>query len=111
TQWEHSEHGADCGYRVFAYLERLAAQGELIYQDDTAVRILALMAENDHVPMPERTGMYTTALVVKVGAQTICLYYAGRAHAGENLKALLTPHPLVQHKPTALSSPLPLPTP
>ena len=90
TQWEQSERVADCGYAVFTHLERLAAQGELIYQDDTAVRILAFMAENAHTPAPERTGMYTTALVVKVGAQTICLYYAGRAHAGENLKALLT---------------------
>jgi hypothetical protein len=33
--------------------------------------------------------MYTTALVVRVGKRTICLYYAGRSHAGENLKALL----------------------
>jgi len=106
TQWEHSEHVADCGYMVFAYLERLATQGELIYQDDTAVRILALMAENDHVPMPERTGMYTTALVVKVGAQTICLYYAGRAHAGENLKALLTQRALDQDKPLVMSDAL-----
>src|SRR2546423_10986547 len=38
----------------------------------------------------ERTGMHTTALVAQQGAQTICLYFAGRAHAGENLEALLT---------------------
>lgn len=31
---------------VFAYLERLAAQGELIDQDDTPVRILSLIDEN-----------------------------------------------------------------
>ena len=106
TQWEQSEHVADCGYRVFAYLERLAAQGELIYQDDTAVRILTLMAANDHTPAPERTGMYTTALVVKVGAQTICLYYAGRAHAGENLKALLTQRAIDQGPPLVMSDAL-----
>ena len=34
--------------------------------------------------------MYTTALVVQVGERTICLYYCGRTHAGENLEALLT---------------------
>jgi len=33
--------------------------------------------------------MFTTALVIKVGEQIICLYYSGRAHAGENLAALL----------------------
>src|SRR5712691_3232930 len=99
TQWDQIERVADCSYRVFAHLERLAAQGELIHQDDTSVRILALIDENlkrqAHtqamgVSRPaERTGMFTTSLVVKVGEQMICLYYSGRAHAGENLKALL----------------------
>ena len=37
----------------------------------------------------ERTGIFTTALVVRVGEHLICLYYSGRAHAGENLAALL----------------------
>ena len=31
----------------------------------------------------------TTVLGVKVGEQTICLYYSGRSHAGENLASLL----------------------
>ena len=99
TQWDQIEKVGDCGYVVFAYLERLAAQGELIYQDDTTVRILSLLGENRKFQAQaeakglsraeERTGMYTTALVVKVGEQTICLYYSGRSHAGENLQALL----------------------
>jgi transposase len=99
TQWDQIELVADCGYRVFEVLERLAAQGELIHQDDTSVRILALMDENRTIRAQaearglsrptERTGMFTTALVVKVGERTICLYYSGRSHAGENLKALL----------------------
>ena len=99
TQWDQIERVGDCGYRVFVYLERLAAQGELLYQDDTPVRILSLMDENHQMQAQaeamgfsrarERTGMYTTALVVKVGERTICLYYSGRSHAGENLQALL----------------------
>jgi transposase len=36
-----------------------------------------------------RTGMYTTGLVAEVGTWTICLYFAGRAHAGENLAKVL----------------------
>lgn len=98
TQWDQIEKVGDCGYVVFEYLERLAAQGELIYQDDTSVRILSLIGENLQIRAEaealgcsrpkERTGMYTTALVVKGGAHTICLYYAGRSHAGENLEAL-----------------------
>jgi transposase len=89
----------DCSYKVLASLERLAAQGELIHQDDTSVRILSLLAQNRQIQAAadamgvsrptERTGMCTTGLVVKVGEHTICLYYSGRDHAGENLKALL----------------------
>jgi hypothetical protein len=117
TQWDQIERVADCGYVVFAYLERLAAQGELIYQDDTRVRILSLMEENQHaqaqaqamgfVQSTDRTGMYTTALVVKVGEQTIYLYYCGRAHAGENLAALLTKREADRGKPLVMSDALP----
>ena len=101
---------------MFAHLERLAAQGELIHQDDTSVRILALIDENlkrqAHtqamgVSRPaERTGMFTTSLVVKVGEQMICLYYSGRAHAGENLKALLAQRDTGREKPLVMSDAL-----
>jgi hypothetical protein len=50
--------------------------------------------------------MYTTALVVKVGERTICLYYSGRAHAGENLAALLTQRTADQGKPLVMSDAL-----
>jgi transposase len=116
TQWDQIERVADCSYRVFEVLERLAAQGELIYQDDTSVRILTLLAENRALHAhaasrgrsraPERTGMYTTALVVKVGEHTIYLYYSGRAHAGENLEALLTKREATQEKPLVMSDAL-----
>jgi hypothetical protein len=116
TQWDQIECVANCGYRVFAHLERLAAQGELIYQDDTSVRILSLIEENRQAQAhaealglsraAERTGMYTTALVVRVGEQTIGLYYSGRAHAGENLKALLEKRAADQDKPLVMSDAL-----
>lgn len=116
TQWDQIERVADCAYVVFAHLEVLAAQGELIYQDDTAVRILSLLAENRHLHAhaeamglsrpPERTGMYTTALVVKVGEQTISLYYSGRAHAGENLQALLAKRAADHGPPLVMSDAL-----
>jgi len=116
TQWDQIEKVGDSSYVVFAYLERLAAQGELIYQDDTSVRILSLIGENLKMRAQaeamgfsrpqERTGMYTTALVVKVGEQTICLYYSGRAHAGENLKALLLQRQADLGKPLVMSDAL-----
>ena len=48
TQWEQIERVADGGSVVLQPLECLAAQGELISQDDTTVRRLALMAEHHH---------------------------------------------------------------
>lgn len=116
TQWDQIEKVGDCSYVVCAYLETLAAGGELIDQDDTSVRILSLMAENltlqaqaeamGFVRSKERTGMLTTALVVQVGEQTIGLYYSGRAHAGENLAALLTQRAADQGKPLVMSDAL-----
>jgi transposase len=114
TQWDHIERVADCAYPVFEHLQYIAAQGEVIYQDDTHVRILSLITENRqadataHDPSQPngRTGMYTTGLVVKQGKRTICLYYAGRAHAGENLAALLALRETGRDKPLVMSDAL-----
>jgi transposase len=110
TQWDQIERVADCAYPVFEQLKLLAAQGEVIYQDDTHVRILSLIAENRRIQADDtseaRTGMYTTALVAQQGAQTICLYFAGRAHAGENLEALLTQREADRGKPLVMSDAL-----
>ena len=109
TQGDQIERVADCAYPVFEQLKTLAAQGEVIYQDDTHVRILSLIAENRQAHADDtsegRTGMYTTALVVQQSAQTICLYFAGRAHAGENLEALLS-HREAERKPLVMSDAL-----
>jgi hypothetical protein len=116
TQWDQSAKVGDCSDGGCEYLERLAAQGALIDQDATAVRMLSLLGENRTMRAPaeamglsrpqERTGMYPTALVVKVGEQTICLYSRGRAHAGENLKALLAQRQVDLSKPLLMSDAL-----
>jgi hypothetical protein len=110
TQWDQIERVADCAYPVFEQLKTLAAQGEVIYQDDTHVRILSLIAENRRTQADDtsgaRTGMYTTGLVVQQGEHTICLYMAGRAHAGENLEALLTQRDVGRDKPLVMSDAL-----
>lgn len=116
TQWDLIEHVGDCSYRVFEALETLAAQGELIYQDDTSVRIVSLMKANQQIRAQaqaqgrsqpkDRTGMFTTALVVKVGERTIYLYYSGRSHAGENLAALLVKRQTDQSPPLVMSDAL-----
>jgi len=93
TLWDLAEQVADSAWPVFESLWNLAAQGEVIFQDDTHVRILALLAENRRADIAgdtlERRGMYTTGLVVQVEKRVICLYRSGRAPAGDNLTALL----------------------
>jgi hypothetical protein len=112
TQWEQVEHVGNCAYPLFKHLERLAAQGEVIYQDDTPARVLTLIEEHRQQPRQApaeaslRTGMQTTALIVQVGEQRICLYYTGRQHAGENLEALLAQREAQRGKPLVMSDAL-----
>jgi transposase len=116
TQWDQIELVGDCAYKVFAQMECEAAQGELIFQDDTAVRILSLMQENralfdqakaQGLSAPkERTGLHTTALAVQVGESTAILYYSSRRHAGENLQGLLDKREVGLAKPLAMSDAL-----
>jgi hypothetical protein len=106
TQWDQAERVGDCTHPIFKCLERLAAQGEVIFQDDTPGRILTLIEENQEAVGPARTGMYTTALIVQVGERRICLYYTGRQHAGENLEALLAKREPQREKPLVMSDAL-----
>lgn len=89
TQWDQVERVADAAWPVFEQLKYLAAQSALLYHDDTSVRVLSLMRENRSDTPPERVGMYTTAVVAGRDGQAIVLYFNGRAHAGENLAAIL----------------------
>jgi hypothetical protein len=116
TQWDQGEIVGDCTHPIFKDLEKLAAQGEVIFQDDTPQRVLALIAKNQQAAAQaraqgkakttERTGMQTTALIVQVGERQICLYYTGRRHAGENLDALLTKREPGRGKPLVMSDAL-----
>ena len=88
TQWALVEEVADSAYPTYEYLKRLGANQPLVYQDDTGARILSLIRENRADPPPKRQGMFTTVLRFE-GAYSICLYFTGRRHAGENLDAIL----------------------
>jgi transposase len=116
TQWDQGELVGDCTHPIFKWLEKLAAQGEVIFQDDTPGRVLALIEENQQArakaraqgkaKTDERTSMQTTALIVQVGDRRICLYYTGRRHAGENLERLLAQREPGRSKPLVMSDAL-----
>jgi hypothetical protein len=116
TQGDPSERVGDCGDGVFAPLERVAAQGALLSQDDTPVRRLSCRDAHQQMQAPAaamgfararaRTGRYPTALVRKGEERTLCLYASGRSHAGEPLPALVTQRQAGQAQPLVLSEAL-----
>jgi transposase len=92
TQWEIVEQVADRIYPVYEELKRQAAQGDVIYNDDTTMKILALMKNNNNMDdqdQSERKGMFTTGILSTINDQKIALFFTGRKHAGENMTDLL----------------------
>ena len=85
---------------------RQAATGELIYNDDTTVRILSLEKEiKEEKPEPgekQRTGLFTTGIISKTDNAHIALFFSGRQHAGENLQDLLDQRPSGLSPPTQM---------
>jgi hypothetical protein len=76
---------------VLDELMRQAAQGELIYQDDTVMKILDRhdLIKKRGKGQKERKGTYTTGLIAKAGQHKVALFITGQQHAGENLADLL----------------------
>ena len=88
-----------------AHLEliRQAAQGDVVYNDDTLTRILDLMGkraqkkaatkngqeDSTDQDMSSRTGLFTTGIVSTRQGRKIALFFSGRKHAGENLTDVL----------------------
>ena len=116
TQWDIVEAQAERAEPVFEELVRQAAQGDVVHNDDTGVKILELMGERARQaalaedtrratlaedpaedstedsakePGPERTGMFTSGIVATGEGHKIALFLSGRQHAGENLKDVL----------------------
>jgi transposase len=89
TQWEIVKQVAEQIYPVYPQLNWLAAQGDVIHNDDTIMKVLALMQQNNLQDQSERKGIFTTGIVSTLNDQKIALFFTGRKHAGENLADLL----------------------
>ncbi len=85
TQWEIVEEGAELLKPARDELIRQAAQGEILYNDDTSMRVLKLARP----PGDTRTGVFTSGVVSTLGERRIALFFTGRQHAGENLADIL----------------------
>lgn len=85
TQWELMAAAAKPLRLALEELIRQAAQGRVMHNDDTSMRILRLVRE----PGDKRTGTFTSGIVSLVGAWTIALFFTGSKHAGENIAEVL----------------------
>jgi hypothetical protein len=78
TQWEALDQRAPEVKPVFQHSEHVGAQGAVIHNDDSYVRILAFMGERrakllkaGELPDPDRTGLFTTAIVSNTDAGVV----------------------------------------
>jgi transposase len=103
TQWEIVSAAAPDLKPALDELIRQGAQGELVHNDDTKVRILEFMGEEGKQKifdesegqeggegsLPDRTGLFTSGVVAISAGKRIALFFSGRKHAGENLLDVL----------------------
>jgi len=103
TQWDIVEEAAAKLLPVYQALLLEAAQGEVVCNDDTGMKILELMKERRAQALAqessaegasskgsrERTGIFTTGIVSTRDGRKIVLFFTGKNHAGENLAAVL----------------------
>jgi transposase len=85
TQWELMEPAAGSLEPILNELIRQAAQGSVVHNDDTGMRILKLVRNTDD----GRTGAFTSGIVSIWREWRIALYFTGWKHAGENLADVL----------------------
>jgi len=100
TQWDIVAAQAERAEPVLGELTRQAAQGEVVHNDDTTVKILEVMGErarqaalaeaaDEAGKKVPRTGTFTSGIVSTREGRRIALFLSGRQHAGENLSDVL----------------------
>ena len=94
TQWDIVSSAAGKLQPVFHELIRQAAQGTVLHNDDTTMKILELgkqlaQARAMQGDSPPRTGVFTTGIVSLNMGHEIALFFTGNQHAGENLDEVL----------------------
>ena len=105
TQWDIVRGAAQMIEPVYEELIRQAAQGEVLYNDDTTMKILEFMGQRAKAEVfaedaPQRKGMFTSGIVSTKEGRRIALFFTGRRHAGENLARVLA------HRSSALGPPI-----
>jgi transposase len=85
TQWEIVEEVAELIKPARDELIRQAAQGKVLHNDDTNMRVLKLKRPDGD----PRTGVFTSGIVSTSDGRSIALFFTGAQHAGENMADVL----------------------
>jgi transposase len=89
TQWEIVERIADRIHPVYSELIRQAAQGELLYNDDTPMKILANLKKPEADDETVGKGSFTAGVLAVQDKRRMALFFSGQKHAGDNMAKLL----------------------
>jgi transposase len=91
TQCEIVAETAAALQPAYEELIRQAAQGEVLHNDDTSMRVLSLNRAQARAAdtASERTGVFTSGIISTAPGRDIALFFTGRQHAGENLADVL----------------------
>jgi transposase len=119
TQWELVEGAAEKLKPVVDELVKQAAQGDVLHNDDTTMKVLELSAEQVEAAAAgaplDRTGVFTTGVIsVKKdpnAPKPIALFFTGRQHAGENLEEVMKKRAAEMSAPIQMSDALAANTP
>lgn len=105
TQWEIVQDCADTLEPVFEQMVYQAAQGRLLHNDDTTMKVLELCRQanattrEDAPPNAPRKGVFTSGIVSVAEDHRIALFFTGHCHAGENLVELLKQRQAERQRP------------
>ena len=95
VQGQQVEETAAPLWPMLGALETQAAQGQVVHNDDTGMKVLELMKQRDESDAADegkrqRRGIFTSGIVSQVGDRRIALFRTGHRHAGENLADVLS---------------------
>ena len=91
VQWEVVSDMSRKLFPVYDELIRHAAQGDILHNDDTVAKILALAGDTSPIEQggKKRKAVQTTGIVSCSGDRKVYLFFTGKRNAGENLDRLL----------------------
>ena len=107
TQWDILTDGLPLFVPIHEALIRAAAQGQVLHNDDTGMKVLSLTslnkpgrADSDEQKPSQRQGVFTSGIVSVDAGHRIALYFTSHQHAGENLAEVL------KHRADELAPPI-----